>query len=390
MNVHNAFLPRSIRAHSPVLMEEGPRAGLPAHYGWTADEQDRFEGGSAYVYLGQIGVVRVTGSDRISWLTNMFSQTLEGMATAASAEALLLDPQGRIEYQMGVVADEDVTWLLVAKDKAADLTAFLDSMRFMMQVEVENASADYRAVLTDNELARPDQSSFDRTTDALGGVTWVDPWPEVTPGGTRYYTGDHPGADHQFRIHLVPADQMDSLVEDLQQRGLTPAGVLAAEAARIAAWRPTAAEVDDRTVPSELDALRTAVHLEKGCYRGQESVARIVNLGRPPRRLTLLHLDGSGENTPQPGDPVEHNGGQVGHVTSVAEHWVLGPVALALVKRTLDPTLQIKAGGADATQEVIVPFDGKSEVSPTQRPGSGMKRLQGAPGDMLTTGTGAK
>ena len=77
------------------------------------------------------------------------------------------------------------------------------------------------------------------------------------------------------------------------------AGIWAAEALRVAAWRPRLGfETDHRTIVHEVDWLRTAVHLHKGCYRGQETVARVHNLGRPPRRLVFLHLDGSGHVLP--------------------------------------------------------------------------------------------
>ena len=87
------------------------------------------------------------------------------------------------------------------------------------------------------------------------------------------------------------------------------AGTWAAEALRIAAWRPRLGfETDHRTIAHEVDWLRTAVHLHKGCYRGQETVARVHNLGRPPRRLVFLHLDGSGHTLPARGDARELDG----------------------------------------------------------------------------------
>ena len=113
------------------------------------------------------------------------------------------------------------------------------------------------------------------------------------------------------------------------------AGTWAAEALRVAAWRPRFGfETDHRTIPHEVDWLRTAVHLQKGCYRGQETVARVHNLGRPPRRLVFLHLDGSGARPAGPRCRVVLDGRrQVGFVTTAARHHELGPIALALVKR---------------------------------------------------------
>jgi folate-binding Fe-S cluster repair protein YgfZ len=95
------------------------------------------------------------------------------------------------------------------------------------------------------------------------------------------------------------------------------------------------------------------VHLAKGCYRGQEAVARVHNLGQPPRRIVFLHLDGSGHLVPPAGAEVRAEvRGQlraVGHVTTSALHWELGPVALAVIKRSVDPeaTLHVVVRGAE-------------------------------------------
>ncbi len=103
------------------------------------------------------------------------------------------------------------------------------------------------------------------------------------------------------------------------------------EALRIAAHQPRfGLDTDHRTIPHEVGWIGAAVHLDKGCYRGQETVARVHNLGHPPRRLVLLHLDGSADRLPAHGDPVELGGAAVGSVGSAARHYELGPIALAL------------------------------------------------------------
>jgi len=133
------------------------------------------------------------------------------------------------------------------------------------------------------------------------------------------------------------------------------AGMWAAEALRVAAWRPRLGfETDQRTIPHEVDWLRTAVHLHKGCYRGQETVARVHNLGRPPRRLVFLHLDGSGHTLPGRGVEVEAGGRVVGRLTSVARHHELGPIALAVIKRNTPLDAVCTAAGLSASQEEIV------------------------------------
>ncbi len=91
-------------------------------------------------------------------------------------------------------------------------------------------------------------------------------------------------------------------------------------------------DTDHRTIPHELGWIETAVHLTKGCYRGQETVARVHNLGHPPRRLVRLLLDGSEDRLPGHGDPVTADGTEVGFTGSAARHYELGPVALAVIK----------------------------------------------------------
>lgn len=173
---------------------------------------------------------------------------------------------------------------------------------------------------------------------------------------------------------IVTTDAAAELARVIPQSAeVDVAGLIAAEALRIAAWRPRRAnEVDERTLPHEVDWLRSAVHLDKGCYRGQETVAKVHNLGHPPRRLVFLHLDGSDAALPEPGAPISLEGTEVGRVTSAALHHELGPIALAVVKRTLatDATLTIAAGDATvvAAQEVIVPPEAGAEASVPRLP----------------------
>lgn len=363
--------------------------GIPLHYGWTADEQATLEQGRAFSYLGGIGVVTVSGPDRLSWLTTLSSQVLTDLVPGLSKEGLLLDAQGRVSFQFGALDDGETTWLLTEAAYAADLTSFLQSMQFMLRVEIKDVSDQYIAIATVNQ-GEQSAEQVKAWLDRQGGRVWADPWPGVVDGGARYFSGAHPGDGARFRVDVCPVARTDEFVEFLLALGLEPAGILAFQACRVAAWRPLrGSEVDDRTLPAELDWLRTAVHLDKGCYCGQESVARIVNLGKPPRRLVFLQLDGSAESLPPPGSVVEAGGRQVGVVTSSARHWEMGPIALALVKRNLDPSEPLLVAGVDAAQEVVVPVEGRSDRAPSQRPGAGLKRLPTDHRDIRTRGPGA-
>jgi tRNA-modifying protein YgfZ len=297
----------------------------------------------AVVDLSHRAVVTVSGPDRLSWLHSLTTQRLTDLAPRVSAETLVLSPKGHIEHALHVVDDGGTTWITVEPGTGPALTAWLRGMQFMLRVEVLDRTADFGV------LGEP----IGREGVASEPPRWRDPWPEVTEGSVSYAAvpdTDHPARGRAWRECLVPRGDLEQAVGD---RPL--AGTWAAEALRVAAWRPRLGrETDHRTIPHEVDWLRTAVHLAKGCYRGQETVARVHNLGRPPRRLVMLHLDGSGHELPGAGCDVLAGERRIGHLTSSARHHELGPIALALVKRSLATDVVLTAGGVAAAQEVVV------------------------------------
>jgi folate-binding protein YgfZ len=301
----------------------GVDAGVAAHYGNPHVEQRRLVAGEAFVDLSHRGVVRVGGPDRLSWLHSFTTQDLADLAPGAATEALILSPHGHVEHQLHLVDDGTATWTHVEPGTAPALVEFLAKMRFMLDVDPVDVTADTAVVSQPAAWPVPAGARAVRTHDDVTEVF-------LPRGELAAYARDH-GA---------------------------PAGVWAYEALRVAARRPRLGfETDHRTIPNEVGWLETAVHLDKGCYRGQETVARVNNLGHPPRRLVFLHLDGSEERLPAHGDPVELEGRQVGFVTSAARHYELGPIALALVKRTVPADAVLAAAGIPAAQEIIVAPD---------------------------------
>lgn len=332
----------------------GADAGVAAHYGRPAHEQRALAAGTAIVDLSSRGVLRVAGEDRLAWLDSLTSQRLLGLEPGGSAETLLLDPSGRIEHAMAVVDDGTAAWLVVEAASAAPLTTFLDRMRFWKRVEVQDRTADVAVLAALRDLDEPGP-------EGSAPLLWRDPWAVGAPGGiTRATAADHPGSALPLRLALVPRSALGALAARARAGEVALAGVDALEALRIAAWRPRAAhEVDARSIPHELDWLRSAVHLDKGCYRGQETVAKVHNLGRPPRRLVQLDLDGSDSLLPVPGSPVLAGDDPVGVVTSSARHHEDGPIALAVVKRSLaeDAAVVVRTpeGDVAAAQRAVVP-----------------------------------
>lgn len=327
------------------------------HYGDPLREQRALARGSAVAELADRAVIVLEGPERLSWLNSITSQAVDRLPAGASTELLVLDIQGRVEHAAAVWDDGSATYLIADRDDAEPLATWLLRMRFRAQVEI--------AVREDLFVVgfEGGGSAEALVAKVLGddARVWTDPWSHVTVGGWQYApTTEHPGAERDWREVIVSASEREAIVA---QRGdVTTAGLLAVDALRVAAWRPRwSNERDDRVIPHEVDWLRSAVHLNKGCYRGQETVAKVHNLGHPPRRLVMLHLDGSDSVLPAPGQGVFDGENEVGTVTSAAMHYELGPIALAIVSRRVPAdaplTLPLEDVTISAAQEVIVPAD---------------------------------
>jgi folate-binding protein YgfZ len=353
------------------------------HHGDPVAEQRAWEAGAGAAWLDGLAVLRVTGGDRLSWLNSLTTQRMESLRPGSSAETLVLDPNGRIEHALAVVDTGQSTYLVVPAGQAPDLMAFLTAMRFTLDVSVANVS---------------DEAAILATPGAIPGVTalgipapwtWDDPWPGVSDGGAAYGpVVGHPGARWRWRLAAVPHGARPHVADTLRRMGVTPVGTWALEALRIAAWRPSgAAPGAVGALPHELDWLRTAVHLNKGCYRGQETVAKVYNVGRPPRRLAMLHLDGSTLHLPAPGAALlvrgAESGGPVGTITSSGRHHVLGPIALGLVARRVPPDVELVADGVPARQEIIVPPSGFSAERPNTDGPAGLPGAGGGRGTLV-------
>ncbi|WP_367139911.1 MULTISPECIES: CAF17-like 4Fe-4S cluster assembly/insertion protein YgfZ [Streptomyces] len=325
-------MPRESKA-SPLLSlpgavaAEAPDEGVAAHYGDLFREQRALAGGSGFVDLSHRGVVTVTGPDRLSWLHLLLTQHVSDLPPGRATEALVLSANGHIEHALSLVDDGETVWAHVEPGTQDALIAYLESMKFFYQVEVADRTDDYAVVyLPAGSIAEAPEGALARETA------------------------------HGRELFLPRA-----LLEPFAAAHGPAAGVLAHEALRVEAHRPRLGlETDHRTIPHELGLIGPAVHLQKGCYRGQETVARVHNLGKPPRRLVFLHLDGSEVSLPPHGAAVRlasdgPEGRQLGFVTTSARHYELGPIALALVKRNVAVDAPLLVGEKTAaTQEVVV------------------------------------
>src|SRR6516165_12463071 len=334
-------------ARPGAVPAQGTDSGVAAHYGDPYAEQRTVTRATGQVDRSNRDIVRVTGPDRLSWLHSLTTQDLEHLQPGTSVQALVLSPQGHIEHHLTLADDGTALWAHVEPGTAASLLAFLESMRFLLRVEPAEVTGDF-AVLTLMGPARP----------------------AAAPEGAVISMADSFGMDI-----VVPRDRLLEISATLEADGAAVAGLDAYEALRIAAHRPRLGlDTDHRTLPHEVGWIETAVHLNKGCYRGQETVARVHNLGHPPRRLILLHLDGSEDRLPVHGDPVTRDDTTVGFVGSAARHFELGPIGLGLIKRTVPVDAALRAGGVPAAQEVVVPPDAGANVNITLKRRSALAR----------------
>ena len=299
-----------------VYVEDGLDKGAIWHFGEVAKEQRALAEGKAWADLSHRAVIEINGADRLTWLHSLTTQHLEKLQPGEWKEALILDPQGHVEQQLFLVDDGSSVFIHLDQDKKESLISYLEKMKFMLRVDVKDVSNEYAI------FRAPGKS------DDLGGP-----------------------------YALVPRAEIASMSEAFNASNLQ-VGIWALEAERIASGRARIGmDTDHKSIPNELGVLNKAVHMNKGCYRGQETVAKVFNLGHPPRRLVLLHLDGSSVDLPKHGDPVNFEGKEVGFVGSVARHHELGPIALAVIKRTTPADVVLMADGVAANQEILVPIE---------------------------------
>ena len=296
-----------------VHVEEGPDKGAIWHFGQPAQEQRALAEGKAWADLSHLSVIEVSGDDRIKWLHDLTTQHLLNLPAGDWLPAMVLDHNGHVEYQFNLVDDGTATFIVIDPSYCEGLLNYLLKMRFMLKVDVRDVTSEYSVLRA--------------------------------PGVPTIIGGPYA---------LVPRTELDSM-KKLFNKNAKQVGTWALDAERVASGRPRhGIDTDFKAIPNELGVLNKDVHMNKGCYRGQETVAKIFNLGAPPRRLVMLHLDGSAVVFPEPGTPVELDGNKVGFLGTVARHHELGPIALALVKRSTPTDATLTVDGIAAAQEVIV------------------------------------
>jgi tRNA-modifying protein YgfZ len=347
--------------------DTGPDAGAVWHHGDPLGEQRAAADGAVVVDRSHRAVIALTGGDRNTWLHSISTQHVSDLRDGTVIENLSLDGQGRVEDHWVQTQLGEVTYLDTEPSRGEPLMAYLRRMVFWADVVVEPADLAVVSLLGPRVVDPP-------VLDALGVRSLpAEMTAVVLPDGGFLRRMAAPGVEVDL---VVPRDQVARWRDRLVAAGVRPAGVWAYEAHRVTSLRPRlGVDTDERTIPHEVGWIGTAVHLDKGCYRGQETVARVHNLGKAPRMLVLLHLDGSGDR-PSPGDPVLAGGRAVGRLGTVVDHVDEGPIALALLKRSLPADTELTTGGESVVAAVI---DAESMPTPDST-GAGrlaVERLRG-------------
>ncbi|RRR99630.1 CAF17-like 4Fe-4S cluster assembly/insertion protein YgfZ [Glycomyces terrestris] len=353
-------------APSPLLHAPGAVAtadGRTAwHYGGPLKEQKAaFESGALFDRSDR-DVISVTGEARLTWLHSLSTQHLTSLKPHEGTETLILSPTGRVEHHANVYDDGATTWLDTEPGRGEALLKYLELMKFRTEVEIKDETAEWALVTTTGLVAAEDESDHPlaraperqpvpvakfASKDLLAVPTAVHPGAPEDAGWSRRTDALRPGTYDR----LLPRADLGRHLEGPHRIAL--AGTWAWDALRIAAGLPRfGIDTDEKTVPHEVAHwLAAAVHLDKGCYRGQETVAKVHHLGQSPRRLVMLHLDGTDEHPPAHGTPVSLDGKEVGHIGSAVQHYELGQIALAVVKRSAvaDPDVRLITGDQAAS-----------------------------------------
>lgn len=299
--------------------------GVAWHYGDPLGEQRALGAGPVWVDRSQRGVIAISGPDAAGFLNNLLSQRLDQTEDGFSAEALDLDAQGHVAHHLFVTRVGDDFYLDLPAEQAESLREYLERMVFWNQVNVQRCEVGVVTVL----------GNVDLDPDRLGAINahrtdWLGP----------------PRTDL-----LVPHDNLEGLAGALGDLGVRPVGLMAFHTERIKALEPEQpVDLDNKTIAHEVPhwigrhGRRGAVHLDKGCYRGQETVARVENVGRSPRLMALVQLDGSAPSLPTPGTALKAGARTVGRMGSVTQDAHDGPIGLALIKRSALGGGQLTAG----------------------------------------------
>lgn len=293
---------------------------------------------AAFFDRGERGWIRVEGRDRRTWLNNLITNDIRGLAADAGCYAFALDVKGRIQFDLNVFNAADALWL--------DVDATI-APKAIKNLELHAITEDVRMVDVSHSFARLGCVG-PRSGDIAArlGVRDYDTLPALTlhhiTDVVMLFRHDFTGMPG-FELTVSGAPAADWL-RRITQAGAAPVGRATLEVLRIEAGIPMLGrELDDTVLPAETGCLERAVSISKGCYLGQEIVERMRSRGSLARRLVRLHLSDAKSITPP--CSIFENGNAIGRVTSLARHPVRGDWhGLGYLKTKISDTARLSIG----------------------------------------------
>lgn len=291
------------------------------------------------------GAVVVTGSERVRWLDGMVTQDVAALDPGDFAPTLLLTHQGRIVSDAWLWVFEDRIHLDLDRSAVAPLIEHLDRLIIADDVKLTDASDDGVRFSVEGAGARAAVEAA--AGAALSGIA------SVVLAGAETTLVPHALIEDEG-VQLLAADA-DALGSVLSEAGIPEASAAVLEIRRVERGVPRyGKELDTSVLPAET-RLEAAISTTKGCYAGQEVVARMRSRGAVSSLLVSLHFEGGA--LPAEGEKITLDGKKVGELTSVARSEALGGIGLGYVKAArAEPGTRVEVGGANAV--VVLPATG--------------------------------
>jgi tRNA-modifying protein YgfZ len=308
--------------------------------------------GAALVDRSPSGKLALTGAEARTFLTGQVTADVEALEPGTGTYAALLTPKGKIVADLRIVhvGTDDAVELLLLCERSGLQALFDHLRRHLIGFDVELHKRTLQLGLL--SVAGP------RTATIVGAGAAALPDDEHAT-----VTADLDGIDVRLvrtpaGIDVLPdAADTDAVLSALERHGARPIDPAAAEVARVESGRPRLHhEMDETVMPAEAGIVDRAVSFTKGCYVGQETVARLHWRGRPNRHLRGLEL----ERVVPVGTVLVRDGRELGRVTTCVDSPALGPIALALVRREIEPddtvVLRPAEGGPTSGRVIALPF----------------------------------
>ena len=316
-------------------MEQAATVELDAQYRVLREEAGYFQPPGRALLV-------VRGEEAAEYLQGQLTNDVEALSPGEGCYAALLDRKGHMQGDMTVLRRGEAEFLLALEEVARPAVArHLDMYRVGRDAEVEDLSAEHTTLSVVGPAAirlldlAPLPGEHANREERIGEATCV-----------VAATGD--GIDLLFG-----SSHRDAVIEALARAGIEPVTPEAAEIVRVEAGRPRfGAEMTTATIPQEAGINERAVSFTKGCYIGQETVARLHYKGKPNRHLRGLRLAGG----VAAGDPVRLEGRELGTVGTAVISPAHGPIALAILRREAEPGVAVEVGEGVSGTVVGLPF----------------------------------